>query len=210
VREALLTHHARELHHIDLSPDDWDNIIHLPDWQRGPRRRGPADRLRIGRHSRDNPLKWPDTAADILAAYPEAEDVEVHVLGGAASPASLIGHTPANWVVHGFNAIPPRDFLAGIDVFVYFTHPDWVESFGRCIIEAMAVGVPVILPAVFKPLFGDRALYATPQTALDLARRLHADPAAWDAQVQKAWDYLDRHYSYAMHARRLQAAGVGG
>ncbi|MCC6002056.1 MAG: glycosyltransferase [Pararhodobacter sp.] len=209
VREALVTHHADQLKHIELSPDNWDNIIHLPEWQRGPRQRGPEDRLRIGRHTRDADVKWPATAEDIAALYPDSDEIEVHVLGGAETPARILGYRPRNWVVHSFNAISPKDFLKELDVFVFFAHPDWVESFPRVVLEAMAVGVPVILPESHRPLFGDRALYATPQTALDVARRLHADPVAYDAQVRRAWDYLEAHYSYAMHARRLHAAGVG-
>src|SRR5690606_9321617 len=124
----------------------------LTGWDCGSRKRRPFDRLRIGRHSRDHFAKWPATANDILAAYPASEDIEVHVLGGAEAPASLIGGVPSNWTVHPFGALHPKDFLSEIDIFVYFTHPDWVESFGRTIIEAMAVGVPVILPEVYRPL----------------------------------------------------------
>jgi hypothetical protein len=72
----------------------------------------------------------------------------------------------------------------------------------------MAVGVPVILPESHRPLFGDRALYATPQTAMDVARRLYADPVEYAAQVSKAFDYLECHYGYSLQARRLQEAGV--
>ena len=208
VREAILTHHGDELKHITLSPENWDNIIHLPDWRRPAHTPGTGGKLRIGRHARDNFVKWPGTREDLLAIYPEATDIEVHILGGADTAEAMIGHMPANWVVHGFNKLPPREFLAGLDVFIFFAHPDWVESFPRNVLEAMAVGVPVILPDSHRPLFGDRALYATPQTAIDTARQLCADPAAYDAQVKKASDYLEAHYSYAMHARRLAGLGV--
>ena len=208
VRQALVAHHAGELAAVDLAPEDWVNIIDIRGWDRGPRRRGPGDRLRIGRHSRDSAMKWPATAAEILAAYPEAEDVEVHVLGGAEVPRALIGHLPANWTVTRYGSRAPRDFLAEIDVFVYFAHPDWIESFGRTIIEAMATGVPAILPEIYRPLFEDAALYATPETALALARRLHADPAGYAAQAAKARAYVEDRFSYAMHAARLRRAGV--
>ena len=209
VRDALHIHHAGQLHHIDLSPQDWHNIIDVNGWDRGRRLRGAHDRLRIGRHSRDHMHKWPDTAQDILAAYPETDDVEVHVLGGARTPAGIIGHMPRNWVVHGFDSLHPRDFLRDIDVWVYFANPGWVESFGRTIIEAMAVGVPVILPAMYRPLFRDAALYATPRTALEVARALHADPVAYDRQVRIAQAHARENFSYEMHLRRLKGAGVG-
>ncbi|NYS26474.1 glycosyltransferase family 4 protein, partial [Rhodobacteraceae bacterium 2376] len=204
VRDALVTHHGAELGAIDLSAQDWHNIIDISGWDRGIRRRGPGDRLRIGRHARDHAHKWPDTAADILAAYPEAEDTEVHVLGGAATAERILGRIPPNWVVHPFGSLHPRDFLAGIDVWVYFSHPDWVESFGRTIIEAMAAGVPVILPEAYRPLFRDAALYATPQTALAMAQALHADPAAYNRQVAVAKDYVRAQFSYEMHYERLK------
>jgi len=208
VREAILTHHGDEMRHINLSPDNWDNIIHLPDWRRAAHTPGADGKLRIGRHARDNFVKWPGTREDMLAIYPEAEDIEVHILGGAKTAEEMIGHLPGNWVVHGFNNVPPKEFLAGLDVFVFFAHPDWVESFPRNVLEAMAVGVPVILPENHRVLFGDRALYAKPGTAVETARQLCADPSAYQAQVNKAWDYLERHYSYQMHARRLAGLGV--
>lgn len=208
VREALNTHHAEELHHITLSDQDWHNIIDIKGWDRGPRQRGPGDKLRIGRHSRDSVLKWPDSAEAILATYPECDDVEVHVLGGGKTPAGIIGHIPYNWVVHDFGSLHPCDFLRDIDVWIYFANPGLIESFGRTIIEAMAVGVPVILPEVYWPLFKDSALYATPQTALELARQLHADPVAYDRQVAKAKAYAQENFSYEMHIDRLKKLGV--
>ncbi len=204
VREALHRHHADQLHHITLSDQDWHNIIDINGWDRGPRQRGPADKLRIGRHSRDHVHKWPVSAEDILAAYPERDDVEVHVLGGGKTPLAILGRQPSNWLVHNFGALHPRDFLRDIDVWVYFANPGWVESFGRTIIEAMAVGVPVILPEIYRPLFQDAALYATPQTALGMAQQLHADPAGYDRHVAKAKAFAKDNFSYQMHLDRLK------
>lgn len=204
VRGALHQHHSSELVHINLSNEDWSNIIDISGWEPGPRKRGSQNRLRIGRHSRDHEHKWPNTREDILAAYPAVDDVEVHVLGGATSPASLIGQIPANWVVHPFGSVHPRDFLKDIDVWIYFSHPYWLESFGRTIIEAMATGVPVILPEVYRPLFEDAAIYATPQTAVEIARKLHADPLSYDAQVRRAQAYVQDKFSFEMHVRRIK------
>lgn len=208
MRETLVTRHAKDLHHIDLSPQDWTDVLDLPDWERGPRKRGPTDRLRIGRHAPDSATEWPASAEDILSAYPDSKEIEVHVLGGASAPARIIGKLPKSWTVDGFTAMTPKDFLTRLDVFVYFNHPETVESIGRNILEAMAVGLPVILPETFRQCFGDAALYATPQTAVDLARGLHADPAAYDAQARKARDHVKGHHSAEVHLRRLKDAGL--
>jgi glycosyltransferase involved in cell wall biosynthesis len=208
VRDALFEHHTDELPNITLAEEYWSNIIDIAGWYRGKRTRKPSDTLRIGRHSRDHFVKWPGTKENVLAVYPEANDLEVHILGGADSPSELVGYTPQNWVVYPFGSMTPKDFLAEIDIFVYFAHPNWVEAFGRVMIEAMAVGVPVILPHIYQPLFKEAALYASEQQVVPLAKALHADPVRYQAQVQLALDYAKNNFSYEMHIARLVAYGV--
>ena len=211
VRGALHEHHAEELPAIDLRPDDWINVIDLAEWDRGlggGPRAAPDEPLRIGRHARDNSVKWPATAKDVLEVYPEAADIEVHVLGGAKAPTTLIGRVPANWRVAPYGARPPREFLAEIDVFVYYTHPDWVESFGRAIVEAMAAGVPCVLPPAYESVFGDAATYAEPSGAVAAARRLHADPAAYRDQAVRAQALVRGRFGHDHHIARLREAGV--
>ena len=209
VREALHSHHAADLSAIDLSPNDWLNIIDLGGWEAPARTRGPGEVPRIGRHSRDHAVKWPSDPAEIRAAYPDGGGYETHVLGGATAPAEVLGGVPPGWTVHDFGSIHPRDFLKGIDFWVYFSHPDWVESFGRTIIEAMAMGVPVILPEIYRPLFGEHAIYATPFEVQDIVARLWADPAAYDAHVARALAHVRETYSFEMHVDRVRAAIAG-
>lgn len=207
VRNALIKYHAEEVESIALSEIDWSNIIELDSWCRAAEI--PMNpKLRIGRHSRDDALKWPETKEQLLNLYPERDDIEIHVLGGAASVERLLGRLPHNWVVHEFGEISPKQFLTNIDVFIYFTSKSLVEAFGRSIFEAMAVGVPVILPEIYRPLFGEAALYATPESAVDIAFELYSDTDRYRFQVNLAQAYVRKCFSYQTHLKRISDLGV--
>lgn len=190
-----------------LDADDWVNIIDLAPWRTS--RRAPGTPVRIGRHSRNHPLKWPATREELLAAYPDAPDISVHVLGGADAPAALLGGSlPDNWHVTPFGAMSPERFLAGIDVFVYHHHPRWVEAFGRTVIEAMASGAPTVLAPHFGALFGDAAVYATPAETLVAIRELTASPDRYLERSARARALVAERFSHATHLERLERRGV--
>ncbi len=202
IRETLLKEHMKDLKSIKLASDDWVNIIHVDEWKRASYQKG--DKIRIGRHSRDQYVKWPDNKNDLLSLYPDSPEYEIHVLGGAESPKKILGDLPSNWRVYEFGELTPKDFLANLDVFVYYTYPDWVEAFGRVIFEAMAVGVPVILPPSYEKLFGEAAIYASANEVLDKINDLMTDEKAYQAQVEKAFAYVEENFGYTKHAQRLE------
>jgi glycosyltransferase involved in cell wall biosynthesis len=126
------------------------------------------------------------------------------VLGGAEVPRKVLGGLPKNWHVLGFEEVHPKEFLSTLDVFVYYTHPDWVEAFGRVIIEAMAVGVPVILPHSYRELFKEAAIYAEPSEVKSSIDRLMIDEDYYESQVRLARNFVEEHFGYRVHATRLR------
>jgi hypothetical protein len=182
---------------------DWHGVLDPRPWQAA--RSGPLEaRPVIGRHSRPDALKWPDDRASTLAAYPDDPAFIVRILGGGPFLRELLGGYPRNWEVWPFNAIAPDRFLSTVDFFVYFHHSQWVEAFGRTIIEAMAAGAVTILPSHFQGLFGDGAIYAEPSEVGELVRRLHTDRRAFLRQSRQGSALVGQRFGPAAHVARLR------
>ncbi|WP_169837742.1 glycosyltransferase [Salipaludibacillus agaradhaerens] len=203
IRKTLDKYHKAELDEINLAEEDWVNIIHVDEWWRGRYTREEGSPIRIGRHSRDQYVKWPESREKMMLIYPTEGPYEIHVLGGAKSPKKVLGELPSNWNVKEFGEESPQSFLKRLDVFVYYTHSDWVEAFGRVIFEAMAAGVPVVIEPKYKDLFGEAAIYAEPEEVLKAIEKLMSQPERYEAQVEKAKQYVDEHFGYVKHITRI-------
>ena len=186
-----------------LFEHDWLEIIDLDAWKAAVNRPRSGPPI-IGRHSRPDPLKWPDDAETTLLAYPNDPAFDVRVLGGGDFLAGLLGAIPSNWDVVPFNGMSVPDFLASIDYFVYHHHSRWVEAFGRVMIEAMASGALAVLPPHFEVVFGEAAVYGPPESVRDIIRSHHDDPALFRARIATANDVLREQFSHEAHVIRLE------
>jgi glycosyltransferase involved in cell wall biosynthesis len=188
---------------LPLTPEDWFNIIDVDQWA-VDRSQRPHARPVLGRHSRSDPRKWPTDRRTLLAAYPPDPDLEVAVLGGGEHAREILqGDVPANWRVHRFGELPPRQFVAGLDFFVYFHAPELREAFGRTVLEALASGAVALLPEHFEPLFGDAALYLEPEEVAATVRRLAADPDEYRRLSAHGQRVVRDRFGYESHGQRL-------
>lgn len=160
----------------------------------------------IGRHSRDHWTKWPESQAAIRAAYCADTPYIVRFMGGTESPRKLLEQWPSNWTDLQFDSVSVAEFLSGLDFFLHFTHFDYIEEFGRNIMEAMAHGVPVIVPERFREVFGDAAAYAEPDEVAGLIAKLWKNPKAYSALVEKGLEYVLAHADNAVVQSRIKAA----
>src|SRR5690606_30551983 len=125
---------------------------------RGSERLNPV----VGRHGRDAYTKWPANPVSLKGAYLADTSIKVRLLGGARCASDVIGQLPANWEVIPFGGQDAKEFLVDLDFYIHYPHEQYIEEFGRAVMEAMAIGVPVVLPPIFRQTFGQAAVYAEP------------------------------------------------
>lgn len=163
----------------------------------------------VGRHSRDHWTKWPGAEKDLRSAYCADSRLSVRLLGGARSARQVLSSWPENWEEFAFDSMPVMDFLNDLDFFVHYTHSGYIEEFGRNIMEAMAAGVPVIVPPCFQEVFGDAACYAEPQRVEALINKLWDTKSAYVEQVDKGFHFVEQYASNERVERRLKEAILG-
>lgn len=183
---------------------DWTNLIDPDDWLPRPPR-APSAPVIIGRHARPDKRKWPDNVANAFGAYPpDSSTYRIRVLGGGPFLEELYGALPGNWEVLPFSPDGVAEFLRGLDFYVYFHSDAWSEAFGRAILEALAVGLVVVLPPHFRDLFDDAAIYSEPREVEQVIARFVDDPSLYAEQSKKARKFVADHHRSQLFAGRLK------
>ena len=181
---------------------DWHDVFDPGAWH-VERDHRPRCRPVIGRHSRPDERKWPDTRDQILEAYPDDPRFRVRILGGGPFLADRLGLIPRNWDMLAFGEECPRAFLGSLDFFVYFHSIRWVEAFGCTIGEALASGATVLLPPDFEELFGEAAICLERERVQDVVLDLHADPGARRHRGEMGRALVEERFSHAVHQARI-------
>ncbi|MCF3642088.1 glycosyltransferase [Rhizobium sp. TRM95111] len=183
----------------------WPSVIHLASWQRPPNHQaaGPP-KIGIIRHEapQDRRPAWCELATTELAGY------EVHLIDrheGRVPPPDNLSDT---WTWHPYEGNGGRSCLADLDIFLHFDPPEAADPFARPILEAMATGIPVIAAPCFREVYGDAALYVTPDGAQGAIAGLLSDQAAAIAQVKRATEYVARVFGDHCYLEFLCAAGL--
>ena len=180
-------------HEARLLAEDWSHVVRVEDFEAVRPR--PSDGVpAIGRHGRPGAEKWPDTRADLLAAYPDRGDMIVRMLGAGPALARLVPRLPERWEIYEFGDLDVRAFLAAVDFWVYFHSGAIVEGFGLAVAEAMASGAVALLPSYLEPNFLDGAIYCAPSEVTDIVAAYARDPEAYLRQSARGRAVIAREY----------------
>lgn len=186
-------------------PDPWYPMIDTKSWCKYPLRwRGHEHRYPVvGRHSRDHYTKWPTVVSSLNDAYGVGKNWDVRLLGGAKYALKILGVQPVNWNIIKFDGMDVRDFLHGLDFYVHYPHEEYIEEFGRGIMEAMAVGIPVILPPQFNEIYGNAALYAEPANVASIIEELWSAQDKYLEQAHYGREYVLKNCSFVTFDERV-------
>lgn len=158
----------------------------------------------LGRHSRDNQLKWPDRAEDVYSAYEGGEDFDVRILGGVNSlPSEVADRLRSDSDVIEFGDADPSEFLTSLDFWAYFHSDSLTESFGMATVEAMASGLVVFLPHYMEPTFGEGAQYAEPHEVRERIMEIWADPNEYRRLSELARKTAEERFSAGALLERM-------
>ncbi len=108
----------------------------------------PSDRIRIGQHSLPYVHKFNGEIGTLVARINERylDRVSWNFMGMPVHVGNLIEHHP-NVVLRKAFALPVRDFLEEVDVFLFYDTWDRTEPWARSVAEALASGSPVVATA---------------------------------------------------------------
>jgi hypothetical protein len=158
---------------LKLHPTDWHNLICLEDWPQKPMSEV-AGKLIFGRHSRPGREKWPEPEL-ARTVYPERPDIDFAFLGIDEAIHRLYDPWPTNWQGLAFRPGAGNEFLQGLDAYSYYHSATWTEAFGYNVLEALATGLPTVLPPHFEETFGAGPIYAMPAEVPEVYDRLVGD-----------------------------------
>lgn len=141
----------------------------------------------LGRDSRGDPEEWPTDADAFAKAYGTGS---MRLLGSPAVPADRFGDEAVrDWEVSDWSQQNLRDFVRGLDFWVYTPSDASLDSLLTGPVEAMASGCVVILPPSMRQVYGEAALYGH---AHDVPRLVH-----------ELWSDAQRYRTRSLLARRL-------
>ena len=190
---------------IRLAKDNWLPTLDTASWKRDASQWDGNRPPIIGGYTLHYLERALKRRRSLRYAYCADQPYEVRILDRENKHNAEEGETlPANWRFVSADDASIRDLLAELDFCICYPHEKASGTFDPAPIEAMAVGVPVILPSRFRGVYGKAAIYAEPEAVLDAINTLWQSKSRYRAQVERGFRFVEANCSDASFARRLQ------
>ncbi|WP_152345670.1 glycosyltransferase family 2 protein [Brevibacterium sp. CFH 10365] len=150
---------------------------------------------------------WPESRSALIATYPLDGSLDVRFRGKITEAMQLLDlpSAPPAWIVYPSEALPGADFLSSLDFYVHTGDPrEPIDSLSE-MLEAMASGVVVIAPPLYKRIFGDAVLYARAGEVSTVVFTYHQDSALYEAQRRKASAAVATRFSVRRFGQHMRA-----
>ena len=140
----------------------------------------------------------------LRAAYCADRACEMRIFQTGKKNDASPEDAPANWIFVSPDETGAREFLSTLDVCVCYPHRKAAGVLDRAPIEAMAVGVPVILPPRWREVYGNAAVYAEPKEVFDAISAIWHSKVKYEKQVVRGFRFVEGNCSYQDYAERLR------
>jgi len=109
--------------------------------------RNDKDFISLGKHSRPDYFKFSDDFPNFYKNL-NLKNPKYKVMGITEDFKERFSYFKfdSNWELLKANEKPTEDFLNSLDLYIYNSHPSFIENQSRAIIEALLNGLPVIAP----------------------------------------------------------------
>jgi FkbM family methyltransferase len=188
----------------ETSDQDWLPMIDFAAFSARPIawRGGLGTMPTVGRHGSAMASDWPTDVTSLRLGLGVDQGWPLRVMGAVEPAASLLGERPAHWWVVPEDTAS-ADFLADLDFYVHHPADSQVPRVTHGLMEAMAAGLPAVLPPALEPVFGTAATYARPEEVVALIEALWTSQARYLALAMAAREFARQHNDLAAFSRRL-------
>ncbi|WP_022872425.1 glycosyltransferase family 2 protein [Nesterenkonia alba] len=178
----------------EISGHTYHTVFSAERWVT-PRRRPRNTRPVIGRWAGESATHWPTTAETISTLWPTDGRYDIRFYGDPSYLLRLLGYKrlPAAWLSFRQQDITRETYYRSLDFFVHYPQPATAERAELPVLEAMAAGCLVILPPGFSPVYGDAALYASPEQVHKTITEHTEDTQRYLAQSRRGVEFA-AHY----------------
>ena len=152
----------------------------------------------------DDRRDWPPERDEVLRLYPADGSLDVRLIGSPKRVRAMLGRrsVPPGWLVYVRDELTAREYLGQLEFFVDQSGPRTRMRTTHA--AALASGAVLVVPEVYRPVYGDAAVYANALEVTDLVRRLHADPQAWLEQSRRGQALAAERFTVESFLRALR------